>query len=152
MKLMPSQPLLFDSVPAFDRRRFVKALRDRNVFVGTSSWRYEGWLGQIYTPERYKTRGRFSKKKFHDECIQEYAETFPVVGADFSSYSIPETSFWKKIFEPAPPQLKWDLKLPEDFTAKRFSKQVRYGRRAGLDSSSVLDAGMVQATFLAPLE
>jgi hypothetical protein len=34
------------------------------VYFGTSSWKYEGWLGSIYTPERYLTRGKFSKKKW----------------------------------------------------------------------------------------
>lgn len=23
------------------------------VFLGTSSWKYQGWLGQLYTPARY---------------------------------------------------------------------------------------------------
>ncbi len=64
-----------------------------NILIGTSSWRYEGWLGQIYTPERYFSRGRFSKTKFQEECIQEYAETFPVVGGDFSFYGAPTPEF-----------------------------------------------------------
>jgi hypothetical protein len=80
----------------------VRALSRQNIFIGTSSWRYEGWLGKIYTAERYYTRGRFSKKKFHEQCIAEYAETFPVVGGDFSFYVIPEPAFWKKLFEDAP--------------------------------------------------
>ena len=71
-----------------------------------------GW-NQIYTPERYQTHGKFSKKKFQEECIQEYAETFCVVGADFSFYSIPERSFWTKVFAAAPTNLKWSLKVPE---------------------------------------
>ena len=151
---MPVQPSLFDDGPAFDRRALasqIRALAARNVFIGTSSWRYEGWLNQIYTPERYAARGRFSKKKFHEECIQEYAETFPVVGGDFSFYSIPEPSFWSKILGEAPKQLKWDLKIPEELTTKRFSHQARYGPRAGLENPSFLDAELFQAGFLEPL-
>jgi uncharacterized protein YecE (DUF72 family) len=80
----------------------VQQLAKQNVWIGTSSWRDEGWLDQIYTPERYMVRGRFSKRKFHDECIQEYAETFPVVGGDFSFYSIPDRTFSKASYaEPA---------------------------------------------------
>src|SRR3954451_7243334 len=114
---MPSQPNLFESVPTFDRQRLAaesRTLAERKIFIGTSSWRYEGWLGQVYTPERYYTRGRFSKKKFHEESIQEYAETFPIIGGDFSFYSIPEPSFWKSVFGSAPARLKSDLKIPED--------------------------------------
>jgi uncharacterized protein YecE (DUF72 family) len=151
---MPQQASLFDEPSSFDRASLaakVSALAERNIFVGTSSWRYEGWLGQIYTPERYFTRGRFSKQKFHDECIQEYAETFPVVGGDFSFYSIPEPSFWSKVFAHAPQRLKWSLKVPEDFTAKRFSSQARYGVRAGLANPAFLDAELFKTGFLDPL-
>ena len=152
---MPSQPTLFDNAPAFDREGLaakIRRLSQRKIFIGTSSWRYEGWMGQVYTPERYFTRGRFSKKKFHEESIQEYAETFPIVGGDFSFYSIPERSFWKKVFAGAPRHLKWDLKVPEDFTTKQFSKQPRYGTRAGLNNPTFLDADAFQEAFLEPLE
>ena len=50
-------------------------LVERGILIGTSSWKYEGWLGQIYTPDRYFTRGKFSAKKFEDTCLEEYAET-----------------------------------------------------------------------------
>jgi hypothetical protein len=40
-----------------DRLRHLAADK---LFVGASSWKYEGWLGQIYSPERYFTKGRFS--------------------------------------------------------------------------------------------
>lgn len=36
---------------AYYRAR-IAALADKEIFAGTSSWTYEGWLGQIYTPER----------------------------------------------------------------------------------------------------
>ena len=148
---MPRQGSLFDETPSFDRSGLattIRTLAARKIFIGTSSWRYEGWLNQIYTPERYLTRGRFSKAKFEAECINEYAETFPVVGGDFSFYSIPEGAFWKKVFDPAPPRLKWDLKVPEEFTAKRFSHQARYGARAGQENPSFLDAELFQSGFI----
>jgi hypothetical protein len=62
------------------------ALASEGVYFGTSSWKYPGWLGSIYKPERYFTRGRFSQKKFESECLAEYAETFPAVCGDFSFY------------------------------------------------------------------
>lgn len=73
---------LFDPPPSFDRaalaRRLQKLARE-GVWIGTSSWKYEGWLDQIYARERYLVRGRFSQKRFQSECLKEYAETFPVV-------------------------------------------------------------------------
>jgi len=83
---------LFDEAPSFDRARLGARLRELthdNLWIGTSSWKYEGWLGQIYSRERYTTRGRFSKKSFEAECLAEYAETFPIVCGDFSFYQFP---------------------------------------------------------------
>ncbi|MGC4050035.1 MAG: hypothetical protein QM757_11680 [Paludibaculum sp.] len=82
---------LFPAEPAF-RDRLAARLRTlaaEGVYFGTSSWKYPGWLGQIYTPERYFTRGRFSQKKFESECLTEYAEIFPAVCGDFSFYQFP---------------------------------------------------------------
>src|SRR5258708_27696046 len=80
---------LFDEPTNFDRVKLaekLRALAQQGVFIGGSSWKYEGWLGQIYTPERYYSRGRFSQKRFEETCLQEYAETFPIVCGDFSFY------------------------------------------------------------------
>jgi uncharacterized protein YecE (DUF72 family) len=66
-------------------------------------------------------------------------------------YSIPEASFWQKLFARAPKHLRWDLKIPEDFTTKRFSSQPRYGPRAGHENPTFLDADAFQGGFLEPL-
>jgi hypothetical protein len=53
---------LFDEPSNFDRVKLatrLRALAEKGIYVGGSSWKYEGWLGQIYTQERYYTRGRF---------------------------------------------------------------------------------------------
>lgn len=70
---MPTQPSLFGDAPTFDRPGFaarIRRLAERKIFVGTSSWRYEGWLGQVYAPERYLTRGKFSKKSFTENAFR----------------------------------------------------------------------------------
>src|SRR6478672_4839976 len=44
----------------FDRNRLAQTLASlaaNGILIGTSSWKYEGWLGQIYTPDRYSFRG-----------------------------------------------------------------------------------------------
>ena len=68
----------------------------KGVFIGTSSWKYEGWLGQIYTRERYLSRGKFSRRVFEQECLREYSETFPAVCGDFAFYQFPTEEFWRK--------------------------------------------------------
>src|SRR5450755_3928062 len=83
---------LFDPPSTFDRRSLAEhltSLAQQNIWIGTSSWKYEGWLGQIYSRDRYLTRGRFSQKRFEAECLAEFAETFPIVCGDFSFYQFP---------------------------------------------------------------
>jgi hypothetical protein len=60
----------------------LRALADEGIYLGTSSWKYEGWLGSIYNPERYVTRGKHSKKKFEEDCLGEYGLILYRVGRD----------------------------------------------------------------------
>ena len=70
---------------SFDRdqaKPLLAALADKGVFVGTSSWKYEGWFGQLYTPSRYEYRGRVAKTRFERGCLTDYAEVFKTVCVD----------------------------------------------------------------------
>lgn len=145
---------LFDEPSSFDRTKLagtLKQLAGRGVFLGTSSWKYEGWLGQIYSEERYMVRGRFSKKRFEENCLAEYAETFPIVCGDFSFYQFPTDEFWQKLFAAAPPQLRFAFKVPEEVTRKTYPDQPRYGPRAGQPNETYLSFNMFDAGFLRPL-
>jgi uncharacterized protein YecE (DUF72 family) len=131
---------LFDPPSSFDARGLsqkLRALAADGIWIGGSSWKYEGWLDQIYTRHRYTTRGRFSKKKFEAECLAEYAETFPIVCGDFSFYQFPTPQFWMKLFG-STPALRMALKVPEEIT--------------GTKKESYLNAEMMKALFLEPLE
>lgn len=130
----------------------MRALAEQGIWIGTSSWKYEGWLNQIYSPDRYETRGRFSRKRFESECLAEYAETFPVVCGDFSFYQFPSPEYWGKLFASAPQNLRFALKVPEEVTCDVFPKHARYGPRAGMENESYLNADALKALFLEPLE
>ncbi len=129
----------------------LRALAAAGVYFGTSSWKYEGWLGQIYTEERYLTRGRFSSKLFEQACLAEYAETFPAVCGDFSFYQFPTPEFWAKLFGSAPRTLRFAFKVPEEITVRTFPGHPRYGARAGLANPAFLDAEMFTRLFAEPL-
>jgi uncharacterized protein YecE (DUF72 family) len=151
-----AQLTLFDSEdrPA-QARRLAKKLRGlaaRNVFFGTSSWKYEGWLGEIYSKDRYIERGRFSQKKFESDCLREYAETFPVVGGDFSFYQFPSPSYWQRLFEETPSTLTFGLKVPEEITVPRWPGHARYGTRAGTVNQGFLSSSLFHELFTWPLE
>jgi uncharacterized protein YecE (DUF72 family) len=150
---MGSTPL-FDERPPFDRERLaakLSALAGEGIFIGTSSWKYPGWLGQIYTRERYLARGGFSTRRFETECLAEYARTFPAVGGDFSFYQFPSEQYWRRLFGPAP-GLQFALKAPEEITVKTFPEHARYGPRAGQPNPSFLDTAALNEAFLKPLE
>lgn len=146
---------LFDPPADFDRDALSGRLRQlaaAGIFIGTSSWKYPGWLGQIYTRERYLSRGHFSYKRFQAECLAEYAETFPIVCGDFSFYQFPSPEFWRKLFASAPASLRFALKVPEEVTVEVFPKHPRYGPRSGAPNENYLNAGALLAQFIKPLE
>lgn len=147
-------PLFPADLPAFRVELSAKLERAarRGVFFGTSSWKYEGWVGQIYTAERYLTRGKFSQKRFEESCLAEYAEVFPIVCGDFSFYQFPTPQFWQKLFASAPAKLRFAFKVPEEITVPVWPRHPRYGERAGAVNPSFLDSRVFTELFLKLLE
>ena len=129
----------------------LRALAAEGIYFGTSSWKYEGWLGSIYSPGRYSARGRFSQRKFEAECLAEYAATFPVVCGDFSFYQFPAPDYWRGLFEGVPGSLQFAFKVPEEITVAAWPRHGRYGTRAGQANGSFLDAGLFERQFTTPL-
>jgi len=145
---------LFDERGSFDRDGLagkLRALAGQNIYIGGSSWKYEGWLGQIYSRDRYLTRGKFSQKLFEQECLREYAETFSTVCGDFAFYQFPSEEFWKRLFTRVPEHFRFAFKVPEQITCKLFPRHARYGVLAGRDNEGFLDNRMLQEMFLRPL-
>ena len=146
---------LFDDPEPRSRSALAARLHDlarEGVYFGTSSWKYPGWLGSIYTPERYFTRGRFSQKKFESECLGEYAETFPAVCGDFSFYQFPSESYWSRLFTGTSASLLFAFKVPEEITVKTWPTHARYGARGGEDNESFLNAALFEQMLLRTLQ
>ena len=146
---------LFEEPSDFDRAGLsakLAALVSENIFIGTSSWKYEGWIGQIYSRNRYLARGKFSQKRFQAECLGEYASTFPIVCGDFSFYQFPPESYWQRLFGSAPASLKYAFKVPEEITINMYPRHPRYGDRAGAANPAFLDALLLRNVFLDLLE
>jgi uncharacterized protein YecE (DUF72 family) len=145
---------LFDEPDAFPRDRLAESLRalaERHIYIGGSSWKYEGWLGQVYSRERYLSRGKFSRRLFEAECLREYGEVFPTVCGDFAFYQFPTPEFWNKLFALAPEHFRFAFKVPEQITCKVFPAHPRYGALAGHENEGFLDAQMFQEMFVRPL-
>jgi uncharacterized protein YecE (DUF72 family) len=144
-----------DEPDAFDRdglRDRLNALAARGIYIGGSSWKYEGWLGQIYSRSRYQVRGRFSKKLFEDTCLREYATVFPAVCGDFAFYQFPSDRFWAKLFRQTPSSFRWGFKVPEQITVSRWPVHPRYGALAGLENPTFLNAALLEEAFLGALQ
>jgi uncharacterized protein YecE (DUF72 family) len=129
----------------------LRSLAEKGIYLGTSSWKYEGWLGSIYREDRYQTRGKLSKKKFEAECLSEYAETFPTVCGDFAFYQFPSADYWAKLFEAVPDDFVFGLKVPENITVAKWPGHARYGEHRGEPNSYFLDADLLRKLFLQPL-
>jgi len=121
----------------------LQLLAQQNIFIGTSSWKYPGWLGAIYSPHRYK-----NPKRFEADCLSEYAETFPIVCGDFAFYQFPAPQFWEKLFAQVPATFLFAFKAPEEITRPRYPLHPRYGPRAGLANLTFLDAQLLASQFL----
>lgn len=141
--------LLPSMLPLAER---LKRLAQRHVYLGTSSWKYPGWLGKVYNPACYSTRGRFSQKRFADTCLSEYAALFPTVCGDFAFYQFPSPEAWERTFTHLPDGFQFSLKVPEDVTVERFPQLPRYGRRAGTTNEHFMDAALVRELLLSRLE
>ncbi|MFB3827818.1 MAG: DUF72 domain-containing protein [Bryobacteraceae bacterium] len=145
---------LFDEPGAFERDRLAAAVRRlaaNRIYIGASSWKYEGWLGQVYSRSRYLARGRFSPRVFEQHCLAEYAETFPTVCGDFSFYQFPSGDYWRRLFAQVPSGFRFAFKVPEQITCKVFPAHARYGSQAGAENEAFLDAAAFREMFARPL-
>jgi uncharacterized protein YecE (DUF72 family) len=128
------------------------ALAGQGIYFGTSSWKYEGWLGTIYSAERYTTRGKFSQPRFEAECLTEYAATFPIVCGDFAFYQFPSPDYWKRLFGQTPRSFLFGFKVPEEITVACWPRHARYGTRAGTENEAFLSADLFARLFARRLE
>lgn len=133
-------------------REQAAALAAQGVFLGTSSWKYEGWLGQLYSPERYEYRGKLARSRFTRDCLAEYAEVFKTVCVDAAYYAFPKASHLERMAEQVPEDFRFALKVTDTITLKRHPKLDRFGELAGKPNEYFLDADLFGRAFLAPCE
>ncbi|MCP5516144.1 MAG: DUF72 domain-containing protein [Verrucomicrobiales bacterium] len=126
------------------------ALAQRGVYLGTSSWKYPGWLGQIYDEERYLHHGRFSLTRFGRRCLAEYAETFSTVCVDAAYYRFPDERHLESLVSQVPPGFRFGFKVTDEITVRRFSNLPRFGDRAGQVNPGFLNAERFVTEFLEP--
>lgn len=130
----------------------VKRLAENGVFIGTSSWKYEGWRGILYDDARYVYRGRFAKSRFERHCLLEYAEVFKTVCVDAAYYVFPSASYLQDMAAQTPSDFRFAFKVTDDITLKKFPNLPRFGVRAGTQNPHFLSAEIFEREFLRPCD
>ena len=139
----------------FNRERMkVQAaeLAAKGVFIGTSSWKYDGWFGQLYTPARYEYRGKVAKTRFERDCLTEYAEVFKTVCVDAAYYSFPRREYLQGLADQVPSDFRFGFKVTDEITTRRFPNLDRFGLRAGKPNENFLNTDLFATAFLKPCE
>lgn len=165
---------------AFDRKQIqVEAaeLAARGLFIGTSSWKYVGWLGQLYTPGRYQKAKvasdthseallfpeldgesasnqptKFDDKRFEQKCLSEYAEVFKTVSVDATYYDFPRKEYLESLADQVPDDFQFGFKITEAVTIKRFPNVAKSGAKAGHQNPNFLSTDLFTTAFLKPCE
>lgn len=134
-----------------------------NVYFGTASDRYAGWIGQIYSSEwedrvtsRKRTLGgrRFDERQVPVESVGEYFEHFRALELDFTFYRVlvepdgkpgPNWFALKKYADHAPDYARFYLKAPQQV----FARILRDGK-GYRDNPDYLNVDMFVKGFAEP--
>jgi uncharacterized protein YecE (DUF72 family) len=127
-------------------------LAANGVFVGTSSWKYEGWCGLLYDRVRYEYRGKFAETRFKRDCLREYAEVFKTVCVDAAYYTFPSQQYLEGMVNQTPDDFLFGLKVTDAITIKKYPNLTRFGDQAGKPNANYLNAELFAKAFLKPCE
>jgi uncharacterized protein YecE (DUF72 family) len=137
----------------FERERMQEqaaSLAVQGVYLGTSSWKYEGWMGQLYNAERYEYRGRVAKTRFERDCLREYAEVFKTVCVDAAYYTFPGQQYLERMAEQVPEDFLFGFKVTDAITIRKYPQLDRFGDMAGKPNEHFLNADLFTKAFLQP--
>ena len=127
-------------------------LAESGVLIGTSSWKYPGWLGMIYDEQRYLYRGKVAKSRFEKGCLEEYGEIFKTVCVDAGYYRFPSPQYIEGLVSQVPDDFKFGFKVTDEITIRRFTRLPRFGDRAGKVNEHFLDPDLFRRAFLSSCE
>ena len=133
----------------------LRELAEKNIFLGTSSWKYEGWLHQVYNAnyERMvKGNSVLNETKFNNECLSEYTTVFPAVCNDSSYYRLPEIKSLEKVEKELPSKFKMTFKVPDQVTLRQERKYIGGKMVSGDLNPSYLNPNVFKDYILKPIE
>ena len=142
-------------IMSFDREQIqqrLATLAEHDVYLGTSSWKYDGWMSQLYTAARYEYRGKVAKTRFERECLREYAEVFKTVCVDAAYYTFPSQQYLERLADQVPADFLFGLKVTDAVTIKNYPNLDRFGGLAGKMNENYLNVDLFVRAFLHPCE
>ena len=140
--------------PAVDIPR-LRELASKNIFLGTSSWKYEGWLRQVYNLNYERTvKGNLvlNQTKFNQESLSEYATVFPTVCNDSSYYRLPDENSLSKVERELPNNFRMAFKVPDQITLREERKFIDGKMATGGLNPSYLNPDVFKDYVLRPIE
>ncbi|MGH7614581.1 MAG: DUF72 domain-containing protein [Gemmatimonadales bacterium] len=143
-----TQPSLFDGPEALPPPQ--PALRDLaaalppNIRLGTSTWTYDGWAGDVYHRDY---RGAQPAQR-----LEEYGRypLFRTVGIDSAFYEPPGEQTLAAYAKALPPGFPCVSKVWDRITARRFNQDRRWGNHAGQRNPDFLNAQLFKDAVLLP--
>lgn len=127
------------SDPAEDAQRELESMRDRlpsKLRFGTSSWTFPGWAGLVYR-QRYANQRAFLR-----DSLGEYAQhpLMRTVGVDRGYYQPVPAEELAAYSRQLPDDFRAAMKVWQRVTMPGFPRHPRYGKDAGKENPSFLDA------------
>lgn len=134
---------------ATDPARLSK-LTKSDIWLGSSSWNYEGWVGQVYTGDYSSPRKSFVISKFKERALEDYAKAFPTVCFDGAYWKLPTHEQLKQFDNDTPDDFRFAMKVTDTITLRRFQNTKAAGAQAGQLNPSFLDIDLFVQHFLEP--
>lgn len=75
------------------------------MYIGTSGWDYDDWIGPFYASEKH--------------IFSQYANIFDTVEINSTFYSYPSINFIRGLAKAAPPGFRFSAKIPKEITHKK---------------------------------
>ena len=142
------QPGLFDDVTALPPPSAeLVALGARippNLRFGTSTWTYDGWMGEVY----HRTYRSAQPARRLEEYVR--YPLFRTVGIDSAFYEPPSAEVLAAYARALPPGFPCVSKVWDRITARRFTQDPRWGNLAGQRNPDFLNADLFKDAVLGP--
>ena len=145
---MTKRPSLFEGAESLPPPRHdlveLAARIPSTIRLGTSTWTYDGWAGDVYTRDY---RGAEPAKR-----LEEYGRypLFRTVGIDSAFYEPPSERTLAAYAKALPPGFPCVSKVWDRITARRFNQDRRWGNLAGQRNPDFLNAQLFKDAVLLP--